>query len=60
MTDGMLVQELYFDCMLEKYSVVVLDDVHEKSVNLEILFGFLKKILAKRNDLKVVITSATI
>ena len=59
MTDGTLVQELYSNPLLEEYSVIVLDDVHERSISYDILFSFLKRILKKRKDLKVVITSAT-
>ena len=59
MTDGTLVQELYSSPLLEEYSVIVLDDVHERSISYDILFSFLKRILKKRKDLKVVITSAT-
>jgi HrpA-like RNA helicase len=60
MTDGILVQKLYSDPLLDEFSVIVLDDVHERSINYEILFGFLKIILIKRKNLKVVITSATL
>ena len=61
MTDGMLVQELYSDPLLAKYSIIMLDDIHEKSMNCEVLFGFLKKILYQRNgSLKLLITSATL
>lgn len=58
-TDGSLVQELYSDPLLDQYSIVILDDVHERSVNYDILFSFLKRILSLRKDFKVVITSAT-
>lgn len=63
MTDGMMVQELYQDPLLSDYSVIMLDDIHEKSINCEILFGFLKKIIHLRhttNKLKILITSATL
>ena len=59
LTDGALLQELYSSPLLDNYSVVMLDDVHERSLNYDILLGLLKKILLVRNDLKVVITSAT-
>lgn len=59
MTDGTLVQELYSSPLLEQYSVIMLDDVHERSISFDILFSFLKKILLVRNDLKVIITSAS-
>ncbi len=61
MTDGMLVQSLYQGPLLEKYSVIVLDDIHERTINLDILLGFIKKILYKRvGKLKVIVTSATL
>lgn len=60
MTDGVLVQRLYSDPLLQDFSVIILDDIHERSINYEILFGFLKIILTKRTDLKVIITSATV
>lgn len=60
MTDGTLVQELYSSPLLQEYSVIVLDDVHERSVNYDLLFSFLKRIIQRRTDLKVVVTSATI
>jgi len=58
-TDGSLVQELYSNPLLDQYSVVILDDVHERSVNYDILFSFLKRILTLRKDFRVIITSAT-
>jgi HrpA-like RNA helicase len=60
MTDGTLVQELYSSPLLEQYSVIVLDDIHERTINYDILFSFLKRILQHRKDLKIVITSATV
>lgn len=64
MTDGMMVQEMYQDPLLSAYSIIMLDDIHEKSINCEILFGFLKKIVQKRDQmgdrLKILITSATL
>lgn len=60
MTDGCLVQELYSSPLLEEYSVVVLDDVHERSISYDILFSFLKRILLKRPDFKLIVTSATL
>lgn len=56
----MLVQELYSDPLLNEYSVLMLDDVHERSLNTDILLGFLKKIMFKRKDLKLIISSATL
>jgi ATP-dependent RNA helicase DDX35 len=60
MTDGTLVQELYGSPLLDEYSVVILDDVHERSVSYDILFSFLKRILRLRPEFKVIITSATL
>jgi len=60
MTDGTLVQELYSSPLLDQYSVIVLDDIHERTINYDILFSFLKRILQHRKDLKIVITSATV
>ena len=63
MTDGMMVQQLYQDPLLEDYSVILLDDIHERSINFDILLGMLKKIMRKRitkNPLKLIITSATL
>jgi HrpA-like RNA helicase len=60
MTDGILVQKIYQDPLLEEFSIIILDDIHERSINYEILFGFLKIIMNKRADLKLIITSATL
>lgn len=64
MTDGMMIQELYSDPLLSQYSIIMLDDIHEKSINCEILFGFIKKIIYQReqsdNKLKLLVTSATL
>jgi HrpA-like RNA helicase len=60
MTDGTLVQELYSSPLLDDYSVIILDDIHERTISYDILFSFLKRILQRRQDLKIVITSATV
>jgi pre-mRNA-splicing factor ATP-dependent RNA helicase DHX38/PRP16 len=59
MTEGILLRELAADKYLKSYSVVVVDEVHERSVNIDIILGMLKRILMKRRDLKVIIMSAT-
>jgi len=60
MTDGVLLAEIAHDRFLEKYDCLIIDEAHERSLNIDFLLGYLKQILAKRSDLKVIITSATI
>ncbi len=60
MTDGILVAEASSDTLLSEYDTIILDEVHERSVNIDLLLGILKVLLAKRDDLHVVIASATI
>lgn len=60
MTDGMLLREAMTDNRLEKYSVVMLDEAHERTLNTDIIMGLLKEICRKRPDLRVVIMSATL
>lgn len=60
MTDGILLQELKQDPLLSKYSVIMVDEAHERSLNIDFILGLLKGILKERNDFKVIISSATI
>ncbi|MGV6853336.1 MAG: ATP-dependent RNA helicase HrpA [bacterium] len=60
MTDGILLQEIHHDPLLLKYDCIILDEAHERSLNIDFLLGFLKTLLKKRHDLKVIVTSATI
>lgn len=60
MTDGILLQEMKLDPWLTKYSVIMVDEAHERSLNIDFILGLLKRILAERSDFKVIISSATI
>ncbi|CAI7721214.1 pre-mRNA-splicing factor ATP-dependent RNA helicase PRP16, putative [Plasmodium vivax] len=59
-TDGILLRETLTDKDLDKYSVIIMDEAHERSINTDVLLGILKNICLKRNDLKLLVTSATI
>ncbi|ADK81029.1 protein of unknown function DUF1605 [Sediminispirochaeta smaragdinae DSM 11293] len=60
MTDGILLQELKADRYLSRYSVIMVDEAHERSLNIDFILGLLKEIIQERKDLKVIISSATI
>ena len=60
MTDGILLAEIQQDRLLNKYEVLIIDEAHERSLNIDFLLGFLKQLLSRRKDLKLIITSATI
>ncbi|MCQ9342466.1 ATP-dependent RNA helicase HrpA [Corynebacterium kozikiae] len=60
MTDGILLAEMQRDRFLNAYDTIIIDEAHERSLNIDFLLGYLKQLLPKRPDLKVVITSATI
>ncbi len=60
MTDGVLLAETRNDPQLKKYGVIIIDEAHERSLNIDFLLGYLKKLLPDRPDLKLIITSATI
>lgn len=60
MTDGVLLRETLRDADLDQYSVVIMDEAHERSLNTDVLFGILKKVVARRRDFKLIVTSATL
>jgi ATP-dependent helicase HrpA len=60
MTDGILLAETQTDPLLKAYDTIIIDEAHERSLNIDFLLGYIRQILPKRPDLKVVVTSATI
>jgi len=60
MTDGILLNELGHDTELRRYDTLIIDEAHERSLNIDFILGYLKRLLPRRPDLKVIITSATI
>ncbi|MCE1206910.1 MAG: ATP-dependent RNA helicase, partial [Spirochaetia bacterium] len=60
MTDGILLQELKLDPYLSKYQIIMVDEAHERSLNIDFILGLMKKIIEARHDFKVIVSSATI
>src|SRR5487761_2737861 len=60
MTDGILLAEIHHDPLLKNYDTIIIDEAHERSLNIDFLLGYLKRLLPRRPDLKLIITSATL
>ncbi len=60
MTDGMLLAEIENDPFLEQYQCIIVDEVHERSLNIDFLLAYLKRLIRKRKDLRIILTSATV
>jgi ATP-dependent helicase HrpA len=59
-TDGILLNEIHRDRLLRRYDTIIIDEAHERSLNIDFLLGYLRRLLPRRPDLKVIVTSATI
>jgi len=60
MTDGILLAEIHHDPLLKNYDTIIIDEAHERSLNIDFLLGYLRRLLPRRPDLKLIITSATL
>ncbi len=60
MTDGILLAEIHHDPLLKQYDTIIIDEAHERSLNIDFLLGYLRQLLPRRPDLKLIITSATL
>jgi len=60
MTDGIFLMELHSDPLLAKYDTLIIDEAHERSLNIDFSLGILRSLLPRRRDLKLIITSATL
>src|SRR5436190_13749596 len=60
MTDGLLLAEIQRDRLLRRYDTIIVDEAHERSLNIDFILGYLKQLLPRRPDLEVIVTSATI
>ncbi|MDN5725197.1 MAG: ATP-dependent RNA helicase HrpA, partial [Propionibacteriales bacterium] len=60
MTDGVLLNEITHDRDLKRYDTIIIDEAHERSLNIDFLLGYLKQLITRRSDLKIIVTSATI
>ena len=60
MTEGTLLRECLIDSMLSNYSVIILDEAHERNISTDVLFGLIKETLKQRKELKLIVTSATL
>jgi pre-mRNA-splicing factor ATP-dependent RNA helicase DHX38/PRP16 len=59
MTDGVLLRELLRDPDIDHYSAIIMDEAHERSLHTDVLMGLLKKVVGRRRDMKLIVTSAT-